>query len=83
MNNFFKFVLCAELGWTPAPRGLTPGEPIYLFSDVSADAVIASIATLSDAGTPSNNSLHCNLHNHDFSCNEELNCVVIRWPARY
>lgn len=44
---------------------------------------MAGTAPLSDAGTPSSNSLDHSLHSHNLPCNEELNCVVICSPAVY
>lgn len=41
----------------PAQRGLSSGQPVYLFAKVSGDTVTAGIAILSDASTLSNSFL--------------------------
>lgn len=83
MNNYFKSILGAELGKTPAHRGLTRGQPVYLFANVSGVAVIESRTTFSDAGTRSNLSLSRKLHNHAPSCKGKLDHGAIRSRAVY
>lgn len=45
MYNFLNSVLGAELGKTPAQKGLTPDQPVYLFANVNGNAVTAGNAT--------------------------------------
>lgn len=81
MNNSLRSVLGAELYKTLAHRSFTPGKPAYLFVNVSEDAVVASSATLSDAGAPDSNSLCRSLHSDSLLCSEEVDYVVIRSQA--
>lgn len=77
MNTFFTFVLGAMLSTTSSQRGLTSGSPVYLFASVSGDTSIADTATLCDAGTPGNSSLHRKLHNHALLCSKGLSFVAM------
>lgn len=83
MNNNFKAFFGAELDRILAQRGLTPGKPVYILANISEDVVVAGTASLSDAITPGNNSPPRSLHNHDFPCSGEPDCVATRLLAIY
>lgn len=54
MNSYFESFLVAESSENPAERGLTPGQSVYLFPNLNANAEIAGTATLSDESTLGN-----------------------------
>lgn len=81
MSSFFKIFLGPELEKTSAQRSLTPGQSVYLFANVSEDAVVADTATLSDTGTLGSNFLRRKLHSHDLPRSEEVDKIAISTPA--
>lgn len=82
MNSFFNF-FGGELGTTPAKRGLTPGQSVFFFANVSEDAATADTVTFSDYGTSGSFSARRRSDNIDFLCNDELDCVIVRSQRVY
>lgn len=79
-NTLLKSVVDADVSKTTAQLGLLPGQLVYLFAEVSGEAVFASTITFSDASTPDKNSLRRWLNNHDLLCIEKTKRVVIAPP---
>lgn len=65
MSNFSTSAFGVGFDKTLAVRGLIPKQLVYFSASVSEGAVVAGIATLSDACSPGSSFLRSKLHSHD------------------
>lgn len=79
MKKLLNSVLGAEFNKTPAQRGLTPDNTVYLLA--FSAKLTRLTAPLLFATTPDDKSLRGSLDSHDPLCNEELDGVAIRSPV--